>query len=57
MINMQSFLKSAGEQILNEAVGAAGDYINNAIQEILVEKKQSVVPRTLPSLEHMKIVS
>lgn len=54
---MQSFLKSAGEQILNEAVGAAGDYINNAIQEILVEKKQSVVPRTLPSLEHMKIVS
>lgn len=43
--------------MFNEAVNAAGEYIGNAIQEMLVEKKQSVVPRTLPSLEHMKIVS
>lgn len=54
---VQGFFKEAGRQILNEAVSAAGDYIGNAIQEMLVVKKQAEHPRILPSLEHMKIVS
>lgn len=43
--------------MFNEAVNAAGDYIGNAIQEMLVVKTQTEHPRVLPSLEHMKIVS
>lgn len=54
---IQGFFKQAGRQILNEAVNAAGEYIGNAIQEMIVVKKESEHPRILPSLEHMKIVS
>lgn len=43
--------------MFNEAMNAAGEYIGNAIQEILVVKKQAEHPRVLPSLQHMKIVS
>lgn len=43
--------------MFNEAVNAAGEYIGNAIQEMLVVKKQAEHPRVLPSLQHMKIVS
>lgn len=43
--------------MFNEAVNAAGEYIGNAIQEILVVKKEAEHPRVLPSLQHMKIVS
>lgn len=53
----QGFFKQAGRQIFNEAVNAAGQYIGNAIQEMLVVKKETEHPRILPSLEHMKIVS
>lgn len=50
-------MKDAGRQIFNEAVNAAGEYIGNAIQEMMVVKKETEHPRILPSLEHMKIVS
>lgn len=46
-----------GRQIFNEAMSAAGEYIGNAIDEMLVVKKETEHPRILPSLEHMKIVS
>ena len=38
-------------------MNAAGDYIGNAIQEMLVVKKAAEVPRVLPSLKNMKVVS
>lgn len=38
-------------------MSAAGGYIENAIQEMMVVKKETEHPRILPSLEHMKIVS
>lgn len=38
-------------------MNAAGEYIGNAIQEMLVVKKTAEVPRILPSIEHMKVVS
>lgn len=53
----QGFFKQAGRQIFNEAVNAAGEYIGNAIQEMLVVRKETEHPRILPSLEHIKIVS
>lgn len=53
----QGLLKNAGQQIFNEAVNAAGEYIGTAIQEMLVVKKEAEHPRVLPSLQHMKIVS
>lgn len=53
----QGFLKQAGQQIFNEALNAAGEYVGNAIQEMMVVKKEAEHPRVLPSLEHMKIVS
>lgn len=43
--------------MFNQAVNAAGEYIGNAIQEMLVVKKEAEHPRVLPSLQHMKIVS
>lgn len=43
--------------MFNEAMNAAGEYIGNAIQEMLVVKKEAEHPRVLPSLQHMKIVS
>lgn len=43
--------------MFNEAMNAAGEYIGNAIQEMLVVKKVAEHPRVLPSLQHMKIVS
>lgn len=55
--NVQGLLRGAGQQILNEAMNAAGEYIGNAIQEMLVVKKTAEVPRILPSIEHMKVVS
>lgn len=54
---MQGLLRGAGQQIMNEALNAAGEYIGNAIQEMLVVKKKAEVPRVLPSLQHMKVVS
>ncbi|XP_031627409.1 calpain-A [Contarinia nasturtii] len=56
MDQIKGFLRQAGEQILNEAVNAAGEYIGNAIQECLVVKKQTEHPRILPSLEHIKFL-
>lgn len=53
---LQGFLRQAGQQILNEAVNAAGEYIGNAIQEMLVVKKETEHPRVLPSLEHIQFV-
>lgn len=53
----QGFLRSAGEQLLNEAVNAAGDYIGNVINEMMCVKKQAEHPRVLPSLQYMNIVS
>lgn len=53
----KGFFKEAGRQIFNEAMNAAGEYVGNAIQEMLVVKKEAEHPRILPSLEHMKIVS
>lgn len=50
-------MKDAGEQLFNQAVNAAGNYIANAINETLFVKKQTDHPRILPSMEHMKIVS
>lgn len=38
-------------------MNAAGEYIGNAIQEMMVVKKTAEVPRVLPSLNHMKVVS
>lgn len=38
-------------------MNAAGEYIGNAIQEMLVVKKTAEVPRILPSINHMKVVS
>ena len=43
--------------MFNQAVNAAGEYIGNAIQEMMVVKKEAEVPRILPSIEHMKVVS
>lgn len=38
-------------------MNAAGQYIGNAIQEMMVVKKEAAVPRILPSISHMKVVS
>lgn len=38
-------------------MNAAAGYIGNAIQEMLVVKKEAAVPRILPSISNMKVVS
>jgi hypothetical protein len=54
-------LDGIGKQLLNQAgdvvMGAAKDFIGNAINEILMTKKTSDVKRILPSIEKIKIVS
>lgn len=45
-------MDQAGEAVM----GAAKEFLGNAIQEIFV-KKTSDVKRVLPSIQHMKIVS
>lgn len=62
---LQGFLKGGldgvGKQLLNQAgeavMGAAKEFIGNAIQEMFVVKKHSDAKRILPSIQHMKIVS
>lgn len=38
-------------------MNAAGQYIGNAIQELMVVKKEVAAPRILPSISNMKVVS
>jgi hypothetical protein len=54
-------LDGIGRDLLNQAggamMGAAKEFIGNAIQEMLVTKKTSDTKRVLPSIQKMKIVS
>ncbi len=38
-------------------MNAAAGYIGNAIQELMVVKKEAAQPRILPSISNMKVVS
>lgn len=38
-------------------MGAAKEFLGNAVQEFLMVKKTAEVPRILPDIKHMKIVS
>lgn len=38
-------------------MNAAAGYIGNAIQELMVVKKEVAQPRILPSISNMKVVS
>lgn len=57
---MKGGLDGVGKQLLNQAgeavMGAAKEFLGNAIQEMFIQKK-SDVKRVLPSIQHMKIVS
>lgn len=57
---MKGGLDGIGKQLLNQAgeaaMGAAKEFLGNAIQEMFI-KKHSDVKRVLPSIKNMKIVS
>lgn len=53
----KGLLRGAGEKLLGEAMNAAAGYIGNAIQEMMVVKKEVAQPRILPSISNMKVVS
>lgn len=54
-------MNDIGKQLLNQAgeaaMGAAKEFLGNAVQEFLMVKKTAEVPRILPDIKHMKIVS
>jgi len=56
----QSLLGGYGQKLINAAgdalVGAAKEYIGNAINEIFV-KKEADTKRLLPSIRNMRVVS
>lgn len=58
---MRGGLNDIGKQLLNQAgeaaMGAAKEFLGNAVQEFLIVKKTAEVPRILPDIKHMKIVS
>lgn len=59
-MNFNELLGGVGKEFMNAAgdalVGAAKEYLGNAIQEIFV-KKEAETRRTLPNIQHMRVVS
>lgn len=59
-MNFNDLLGGVGKDLMNAAgdalVGAAKEYLGNAIQDIFV-KKQADTKRTLSNIQHMKVVS
>lgn len=59
-MNFNELLGGVGKDFMNAAqdalVGAAKEYLGNAIQEIFV-KKEADTKRTLTNIQHMKVVS
>lgn len=61
----QGFLKgnidNIGKELLNQAgtavMGAAKEFIGQAINEMFIVKKEAPSKRVLPSIQNMKIVS
>lgn len=59
-MNFNDLFGGVGKELMNAAqdalVGAAKEYLGNAIQDIFV-KKEADTRRTLPSIQNMRVVS